>query len=157
MIPNVGLYEFGILTSHMHMAWMRTVCGRLESRYRYSPNIYHLFPWIKDISDTSKKKIETCAQNVLDARAEEFSKDATTSLATLYDPDIMPMNLRKAHKALDKAVDTAYGQPKFSNEAERVAFLFGLYEQYVEVEKQEQEGRLTKSKKTKVKTEMVTT
>ena len=90
-------------------------------------------------------------------RAEEFAKDATTSLAMLYDPDIMPMNLRKAHKALDKAVDTAYGQPKFSNEAERVAFLFGLYEQYLEAEKVEQEGRLIKSKKTKVKTEMVTT
>lgn len=157
MIPNVGLYEFGILTSHMHMAWMRTVCGRLESRYSYSPNIYHLFPWLENISAPDKKKIEDLAQKILDVRAEEFAKDVTTSLAMLYDPDIMPMNLRKAHKALDKAVDTAYGQPKFSNEAERVAFLFGLYEQYVEVEKQEQEGRLTKSKKTKVKTEMVTT
>jgi len=118
----------------MHMAWMRTVCGRLKSDYSYSPNIYHLFPWLKDIRPTEKKKIETCAQNVLDARAEEFAKDGSTSLATLYDPDIMPMSLRKAHKALDKAVDAAYTTQKFTNEAERVAFLFELYEKLVAAE-----------------------
>ena len=134
MIPDVGLYEFGILTSQMHMAWTRTVCGRLKSDYSYSPNIYHLFPWLETISDTNKSKIEQLAQKILDVRAEEFAKDPSISLATLYDPDIMPMNLRKAHQALDKAVDAAYTTQKFSNEAERVAFLFGLYEALVREE-----------------------
>lgn len=129
MIPDVGLYEFGILTSQMHMAWMRTVCGRLESRYSYSPNIYHLFPWIEDVSAEDRRKIEKLGQKILDVRQEELVKDTGVSLATLYDPDIMKPNLRKAHRDLDRAVDLAYGQSKFATEAERVAFLFELYEQ----------------------------
>ena len=131
MIPDVGLYEFGILTSQMHMAWMRTVSGRLKSDYSYSPNIYHLFPWIKEMSAADKRNIEVLAEKILIIRQEELEKDISVSLATLYDPDIMKPNLRKAHKALDKAVDAAYGQTKFATEAERVAFLFGLYEQLV--------------------------
>jgi hypothetical protein len=129
MIPDVGLYEFGVLTSTMHMAWMRTVCGRLKSDYSYSPNVYQLFPWIK-ISDPQKVKIELLAQNVLDERKNEFVKDSKTTLASLYDPDFMPVGLRKAHQQLDKAVDAAYGKRKFATEAERVAFLFELYQQY---------------------------
>ena len=134
MIPNVGLYEFGIMTSEMQMAWMRTICGRLKSDYSYSPNIYHLFPWLKEISEAHKKKISQLAQKVLDARSAEFSKNPATSLATLYDPDIMPMDLRKAHQALDKAVDAAYSKRKFKNEADRVAFLFAEYEILLQAE-----------------------
>jgi len=137
LIPNVGLYEFGILTSEMHMAWMRTVCGRLKSDYSYSPNIYHLFPWHNEICGADQKRVSDLARKVLEEREAEFIKDESVSLANLYDPDIMPMNLRKAHKALDKAVDAAYGQfgqSKFNNEADRVAYLFELYEMLVAVE-----------------------
>ncbi len=107
-IPNASLYEFGILSSTMHNAWMRTVAGRLESRYRYSPNVYQLFPWIT-ISDKHKQAIERAAQAVLDARIESFAQDANNTLAILYDPDLMPKALRAAHAKLDKAIDAAYG------------------------------------------------
>lgn len=125
VVPDATLYHLGILSSVMHMAWVRQVCGRLESRYRYSAGIvYNNFPW-PNPSDKQKTAIETAAQAVLDARAR-FS-DA--SLADLYDPLAMPPELVKAHQALDKAVDAAYGR-SFASDAERVAFLFGLYEQY---------------------------
>ncbi len=129
ILPNVGLYEFGILTSRLHMAWMRVVAGRLKSDYSYSPNVYQLFPW-PTIEAKHKAKIEQLAQAVLDARSEAFSKDPKASLATLYDPDFMPKPLRQAHQQLDKAVDAAYGKTKFNTEAERVAFLFELYQHY---------------------------
>lgn len=137
LVSDIGLYEFGVLTSEMHMGWMRTVCGRLESRYSYSPNIYHTFPWLKEVSMLHKKKIETLAELILKIRKEELEKDPNISLATLYDPDTMPVNLRKAHKDLDKAVDAAYSRKNFKNEAERVAFLFELYKKYTEIEKSE--------------------
>jgi hypothetical protein len=120
-------YHFGVITSEMHMAWMRTVCGRIKSDYRYSANIvYNNYPWPLSPSDKQKKNIEDRAQAVLDAR-EKFP-DAT--LADLYDPLTMPPALLKAHQALDKAVDAAYSKKKFKTEAERVAFLFDLYQQY---------------------------
>lgn len=117
-------YHFGVLTSLMHMAWTRAVCGRLESRYRYSAGIvYNNFPW-PEPTDKQRESIEKLAQAVLEARAAH--KGAT--LADLYDPNTMPVDLLKAHQALDRAVDAAYGAPKFSSEAERVKFLFALYQ-----------------------------
>ncbi|MHB9291196.1 hypothetical protein Holit_00268 [Hollandina sp. SP2] len=127
MIPNATLYEFGVLTSAFHMAWMRCVCGRLELRYRYSGVIvYNNFPWP---SPTAKQKeaIEKNAQAVLDAR----DKYPDSSLAVLYDPDTMPSELVKAHQKLDKAVEKAYGKT-FTNDADRVARLFYLYQTLTE-------------------------
>ncbi|MER2510860.1 MAG: DNA methyltransferase [Nitrosomonas ureae] len=124
MLPNATLYHFGILSSTMHNAWTRTVCGRLESRYRYSNKIvYNNFPW-PESTGTQRQTIETAAQAVLDARAQ--SPDAT--LADLYDPLAMPPELVRAHQALDRAVDAAYGKKSFVSEAERVAFLFERYQ-----------------------------
>lgn len=124
-IPEATTYHFGNISSAMHMAWVRTVCGRLESRYRYSNSIvYNNYPW-PESSPAKKHAIEEKAQAVLDARAQ-FS-DA--SLADLYDPVRMPPALTKAHQALDRAVDAAYGF-KGKTDAERVAFLFALYQTY---------------------------
>lgn len=123
-VTNATLYHFGILTSQMHMAWMRAVAGRLESRYRYSKDIvYNNFIW-PEATDQQKAEIETLAQAVLDARAQ--FPDA--SLADLYDPLTMPPALAKAHKALDRAVDKLYAKTPFTTDAERVAMLFELYQ-----------------------------
>ena len=123
LIPNATLYEFGILTSQMHMAWMRTVCGRLEMRYRYSAQIvYNNFPW-PEASESQKESIAQKAQAVLDAR----NKFPESSLADLYDPDTMPSVLVKAHAALDFAVDKLYRKTAFSDDAARTAHLFELY------------------------------
>jgi hypothetical protein len=112
----------------MHMAWMRAVCGRLESRYRYSAGIvYNNFPWPSPPSEARRITLESAAQAVLDARAAHPG----STLADLYDPNAMPEDVRHAHKTLDKAVDTAYradgGQKTWANDAERVAFLFQRY------------------------------
>ncbi|MDV6342429.1 DNA methyltransferase [Nitrosomonas sp. Is35] len=124
MIPNATLYHFGVLTSTMHNAWMRTVCGRLKSDYRYSVGIvYNNFPW-PEPSDTQRRTIETAARAVLNARA--LFPNAT--LADLYDPLAMPPELVRAHQRLDRAVDAAYGKKSFVSEAERVAFLFERYQ-----------------------------
>jgi hypothetical protein len=126
-IPNGNLYHYGILTSTMHMAWVRTVCGRLESRYRYSKDIvYNNYPWPENPSESHIQKIEQAAQKVLDARAL-FPE---SSLAVLYDPLTMPPELVKAHQELDKAVDLAYRPQPFPSEAKRMEFLFELYEKY---------------------------
>lgn len=126
--PNVTLFHFGIVTSTMHMAWTRAVCGRLESRYRYSVGIvYNNFPWPIDANEKQREAISTAAQGVLDARAQFI--DAT--LADLYDPLSMPPALVRAHQTLDRAVDAAYvssgGKRTWATEAERVAFLFQQY------------------------------
>ncbi|HOH56071.1 MAG TPA: class I SAM-dependent DNA methyltransferase, partial [Paludibacteraceae bacterium] len=127
--------------SSMHMSWMRTVCGRLKSDYQYSAGIvYNNFPWPENPSDKQKQAIEAAAQAVLDARAQ-FPE---ASLADLYDPLTMPPVLLKAHQTLDKAVDTAYGRTNFKTEAERVAFLFELYQKYTSVlgvEKPKKKGK----------------
>ncbi|MBF0377598.1 MAG: class I SAM-dependent DNA methyltransferase [Desulfamplus sp.] len=139
---GVTLYHFGILTSLMHNAWMRTVCGRLKSDYRYSAGIvYNNFPWPENPTDKQKKAIEDEAQSLLDAR----SQFPESSLADLYDPLTMPPTLLKAHHKLDKAVDAAYGKTNFKTEAERVAFLFELYQTYLN------ELPLEKSKSKKAK------
>jgi len=123
-----GLYELGVLLSGMHMAWVRATCGRLESRYRYSKDIvYNNFPWPENPSEKTKAPIESAAQGVLEARAQ--FKEA--SLADLYDPLSMPSSLAKAHRALDAAVEAAYGKKSFASDAERVAFLFTRYEALV--------------------------
>ncbi|MBF0291893.1 MAG: class I SAM-dependent DNA methyltransferase [Nitrospinae bacterium] len=127
IIPNAKLYHFGVLTSMMHMAWVRSVCGRLKSDYRYSANlVYNNFPW-PEPTEKQRKAIESAAQGVLDARAKHT--DAT--LADLYDPLTMPPQLLRAHQKLDQAVDAAYGKTKFTGEAARVSFLFQLYGQIV--------------------------
>jgi hypothetical protein len=154
--PNATLFHFGILTSTMHNAWVRAVCGRLKSDYRYSASIvYNNFPWPQTPSSSPLSggaqsgsspvhtpltrgdggvgrpggvrlaAIETAAQAILDARAQFPG----ATLADLYDPLTMPPALLKAHQALDKAVDAAYGKTGFKSEAERVAFLFERYQQ----------------------------
>ena len=125
IIPDASLYDFGILESNVHMAWMRTVAGRLESRYRYSKDVvYNNFPW-PEPTDQQRQKIESTAKAVLDARANY----PESSLADLYDETLMPADLRKAHKANDRAVMEAYGMlGKVKSEAECVAWLFKMYE-----------------------------
>ncbi|MCF8255405.1 MAG: class I SAM-dependent DNA methyltransferase [Bacteroidia bacterium] len=126
-IPNGTLYHFGVLMSTIHMAWVKSVCGRLESRFRYSKDIvYNNYPWPENPTDKQIKAIETAAQKVLDARLE-FPK---SSLSDLYDTLTMPPVLIKAHNELDKAVDLAYRPQPFTSEANRMVFLFELYEKY---------------------------
>jgi hypothetical protein len=126
-IPNGTLYHFGVLMSTIHMAWVKSVCGRLESRFRYSKDIvYNNYPWPENPTEKQIKAIETAAQKVLDARLE-FPK---SSLSDLYDPLTMPPVLIKAHNELDKAVDLAYRPQAFTSEANRMVFLFELYEKY---------------------------
>jgi len=129
-IPNASLWHFGVLTSRLHMAWMRTVAGRLEGRYRYSNKlVYNNFPWAVDPTPTQIQQIEALAQAVLDARSPYLAQGAT--LADLYDPLAMPVDLRKAHTALDVAVEKVYRKTPFTSDAERVAFLFERYEELV--------------------------
>lgn len=123
LVPNATLYEFGVLTSQMHMAWMRTVCGRLEMRYRYSAQIVYNNFSRPDVSEAQKAAIIQKAQAVLDAR----SQFPDSSLADLYDPNTMPPVLTKAYTALDSAVDKLYRKAAFPDDAARVAFLFELY------------------------------
>ena len=138
IIPHADGYHLGILTSTMHNAWMRTVCGRLKNDYRYSAGIvYNNFPWPENPSEKQKQAIETAAQAVLDARAQ-FPE---STLADLYDPLTMPPVLLKAHQQLDKAVDAAYGKTNFKTEAQRVAFLFELYQKYTSLFAPEKQKR----------------
>jgi hypothetical protein len=131
IIPNATLYHFGVLTSNVHMACMRAVCGRLEMRYRYSNTIvYNNFPWPMP-NDDQKAKIEASAQAILDARA--LYPDS--SLADLYDEVTMPAQLRKAHQNNDRAVMEAYGFDwRHMSESECVAELFKLYQKLVKQE-----------------------
>ena len=125
IIPDATSYLFGILTSNVHMAWMRSVAGRLEMRYRYSKDIvYNNFPWPTPTAD-QKAAIEHTAQMILDARAEY----PDCSLADLYDETTMPPELRKAHQLNDKAVMQAYGfWNRLNTEAECVAELMKMYQ-----------------------------
>ncbi|MGH6856700.1 MAG: DNA methyltransferase [Methylocella sp.] len=124
VIRDAGLFMFGILTSRMHMAWLRNIGGRLKNDYRYSSGIvYNPFPW-PPLDDAAKAKLEKLAKTVLDARAAHEG----ATLADLYDQDVMPEDLRKAHRALDYAVDRLYRKAPFAGDRERVEHLFGLYE-----------------------------
>ena len=127
MIPNATLYHFGILTSNVHMAWVRVVCGRIKSDYRYSNDIvYNNFPWCNPTPE-QKATIEKTAQAILDARA----KYPDCSLADLYDETTMPPELRKAHQANDFAVMAAYGFNRKITESECVAELMKRYQALV--------------------------
>jgi hypothetical protein len=140
IISNATLYHFGVLTSSMHMTWMRYVCGRLKSDYRYSKDIvYNNFPWIQNVTDKQKLKIEKYAQQILDIR----KKYPDNSLAALYDPLTMPRDLLKSHQELDKAVDKTYGKT-FSDDSARVAFLFEMYKELTK-------DLLTEKRKVKIK------
>lgn len=160
IIPNGTLYNFGVLMSTMHMAWVRNTCGRLKSDFRYSKDIvYNNYAWPENPTDKEIKAIETAAQKVLDVRKkyqadkvigivrsspptkEQFNSpdwngeeeeiiQKGSSLADLYDPLTMPPDLVKAHNELDKAVDLAYRSQPFTSEAKRMEFLFELYEKY---------------------------
>ncbi len=124
LIPNASKFHFGVLTSMMHMAWIKYVCGRLKSDYSYSNTIvYNNYPWPGNPSTKNKKSVEDKAQRVLDVRADFPS----SSLADLYDPLTMPPELVKAHQALDKAVDLCYRPQSFKTEIARIEFLFELY------------------------------
>jgi hypothetical protein len=126
VVPGAGLYHLGVLSSAMHMAWMRSTAGRLKSDYRYSAGIvYNTFPW-PEAGAALRAAIEGAAQAVLDARRPPL--DAGATLADLYDPLAMPPALVKAHAALDRAVDRAYRPRPFRSETHRVAFLFDRYE-----------------------------
>ncbi len=139
VIPGATLYHFGILTSRMHMAWVGQVCGRLESRFRYSNQIvYNNFPWPTDPTPTQRETVAKLAQHVLDARRDcgdgrhgylpVSKKGSAVCLADLYNPLAMPGALHKAHAALDRAVDRCYRSAPFQSDRERVEHLFALYE-----------------------------
>lgn len=159
IVPDATLYHFAILTSAMHMAWVRYTCGRMKSDYRYSANIvYNNFPWpnLDDAQPTGaaqKVRLEAAAQAVLDARAAHQKGTSAATLATLYDPDLMPSDLRQAHAALDALVDLAYAHsaapaakggkppsqkttpkpPRQMNDSSRVALLFERYQSLVQL------------------------
>ncbi len=148
LIAGTSSFHLGVLSSTMHMAWVRTVAGRLKSDYRYANEIvYNNFPWPIDASDKHKDAISTAAQSILDARTQ--FPDST--LADLYDPLSMPPALVKAHKTLDRVVDAAYvpsgGKRTWPTEAERVAFLFELHQKITSLLPTEKPKR-TRRKKT---------
>jgi hypothetical protein len=127
IIPNATTFHFGILTSFMHMVWVRYTCGMLSTSLRYSNKlVYNNFPWPENPTEKQIKLIEEKAQKVLEIRAS-FPE---SSLADLYGNLTMPVALIKAHNDLDKAVDLAYKNQVFTSEANRMAFLFELYEKY---------------------------
>jgi hypothetical protein len=126
-IDDAKLYHFGILTSEMHMSWMKSVCGRIKSDFRYSNTVvYNNFPWPKNPGEKNTKAVEENAQQVLDVRA----KFPESSLADLYDPLTMPAELVNAHEELDKSVDLCYRPQPFTTEANRIEYLFALYNEY---------------------------
>ena len=130
IIPDANLFDFGIIISSVHMAWMRVTCMRLKSDYSYSKDVvYNNFPWPTDLADAQKSKIEQTAQGILDARA--LFPDS--SLADLYDEVAMPPELRKAHHANDAAVLEAYGFPKDATESDIVARLFKMYQELTKI------------------------
>jgi len=140
VVPDATPYHFGVLSSAMHMAWVRQVCGRLESRYRYSNKlVYNNYPWPDDQSAAKRARVEEAAQRILDLRVElgdgrygflptRKKHGRPACLADLYDPLAMPAKLVKAHASLDRAVDLCYRPQPFATERHRVEFLFALYE-----------------------------
>jgi len=126
-LPKASFYHFGVLSSQMHMAWVKAICGRIKSDFRYSNKIvYNNFPWPETPSEKQVSAIEKAAEKVLEVR-KQFPE---SSLADLYDPLTMPPALVKAHQALDKAVDLCYRPQPFVSETKRIEFLFGLYDKY---------------------------
>jgi len=126
-MPDASLSTFGLLSSRMHTAWLSHIGGRIKSDFRYSIGVvYNTFPW-PEMNPAVRVKVERFAQDVLDARANHPG----ATLADLYDPDLMPTNLRKAHRVLDAAIDRLYRAAPFGSDRERVEHLFGLYERMV--------------------------
>lgn len=135
IIPNATFYELGVLTSIMHNTWLAAVCGRLESRYRYSATVvYNTFPW-PDVTQPQRDYIESLAKEVLLTREDYVGR----SLAELYDPNKMPDSLRAAHKTLDLAVDKLYRDTPFRDNSERLEHLFMRYEKLIAAEKQQEQ------------------
>ncbi len=131
IIPNGDLFIFGILTSIMHNAWMRQVCGRLESRYRYSNKlVYNNFPFPESPTEKQMQRVEKAVKEMLAVREKYFNKGS--SLADLYDPVAMPKDLTDAHKEIDDAVDQCYRKEKFTTELNRLEYLFELYKKYTQ-------------------------
>jgi len=141
-VPDASVLHFGVLSSTMHMAWVRVTCGRIKNDYRYSKDVvYNNFPWpsvvndqVVDMSSSSiKQAIEHAATSVLQIRGAAISSASDITLATLYNPQTMPPSLVKAHQILDKAVDAAYvkdgGKSKWNSDRERVVFLFSRYQE----------------------------
>ena len=125
-IPDASMFHFGVLTSAMHMAWMRRVAGRLESRYSYSNSlVYNNFPWPVQATEAQRARVEAQAQAVLDARA----RYPDSTLGEFYDPLLMPADLLRAHQQLDRAVERCYRREPFASDQARVEFLFAAYEQ----------------------------
>lgn len=125
VLDNPELYHLGVLHSAMHNSWIRAVAGRMKSDYQYSTNVvYNNFIWPENVDEIKRAKVEVCTQAVLNARLGS----SMITLADLYDPNTMPLNLVKAHLALDKAVDQCYRKQVFASEVERVEYLFSLYE-----------------------------
>ncbi len=144
VVPNANLSFFGIISSSMHMSWIRYTTGRLKSDYQYSISIvYNNFPWPENPTVSQKKIVEQKAQTVLDVR-KEFPN---STLADLYDPLTMPPKLTKAHKELDQAVDKCYRSKPFKDERERVEYLFDLYSKYTSPLIQEVEKKKWRRKK----------
>ncbi len=130
LLPDASRWEFGIITSRIHMAWTKYIGGRLKSDYQYGIGLnYNTFPWPKP-TPPQRTQIEKLAQAVLDARA--LPKNATSTLADLYDPDTMPAELRRAHRELDVAIDRLYRRAPFGSDRERVEHLFTLYQRLVD-------------------------
>lgn len=146
LMPQGTLYHFGVLESVVHMAWMRVVCCRLKSDYSYTVNnVYNPYPWPSP-TEAQKAKIEKTAQGILDARA----KYPDSSLADLYDELVMPIELRKAHQANDKAVLEAYGFPtKDFSESDIVAKLFAMYDELIKTQSDLIEDKPKKAKRAK--------
>lgn len=127
MVISPDLYYFGVLMSSMHMAWVNSVCGRLKGDYRYSNTlVYNNFPWPENIKEQKKDVIRKAAKDVLECRLNHTS----ASLADLYNPLTMPMDLLDAHKKLDKSVERIYSSDKFDSDLERLSLLFKLYSGY---------------------------
>jgi hypothetical protein len=132
LVPDASYYHFGVLTSQMHMDWMRVVTGRLKSDYQYSVKlVYNNFPWPKP-TEAQQKDITELSEKVLQARAEHLPPKGKATLADLYDPLTMPVDLLKAHQKLDAAVDKAYRKEPFKSARERVEFLFKLHSEITE-------------------------
>jgi hypothetical protein len=127
-VPDATLWHFGVLTSTMHMAWMRLVCGRMKSDYSYSNTlVYNNYPWPEPTPE-QKAGVERAAQSVLDARGLFLPPNGRSTLADLYDPTSMPPALAKAHADLDRPVEKCYRKEPFISDRERVEYLFVLYE-----------------------------
>ena len=131
IIPDASLYNFGILTSRLHMAWMRIVCSRLKSDYRYSNKIvYNTFPWPSNVSEDQRQTISDYAQMVLDVRDDH----PDMSLGQMYNPETMPADLKEAHQKLDLIVDKLYNPAGFASDDDRLQALFKKYAELIKAE-----------------------